>query len=67
MKNFAGINFHGEALSKDFTGIKKGEILKFVRRNIHFYCTVIKVRHLTCVKIAKKEFQKTDLPLFFLS
>ena len=26
MKNFAGINFHGEPLSKDFTGIKKARI-----------------------------------------
>ena len=34
MKNFAGINFRGEPLSKDFTGIKKGEKSKFVRRNI---------------------------------
>ena len=27
MKTFAGINFRGEPLSKDFTGIKKGENL----------------------------------------
>ena len=27
MKHFAGINFRGEPLSKDFTGIKKDEIL----------------------------------------
>ena len=27
MKIFAGINFRGEPLSKDFTGIKKGENL----------------------------------------
>ena len=27
MKNFAGINFSGEPVSKDFPGIKKGEIL----------------------------------------
>ena len=27
MKNFAGINFCGEPLSKDFTGIKKSENL----------------------------------------
>ena len=27
MKNFAGVNFRGESLSKDFTGIKKGEKL----------------------------------------
>ena len=26
MKNFAGINFHGEPLSKDFTAIKKAKI-----------------------------------------
>ena len=48
--------FRGEPLSKDFPGIK-----------IRFYCTVIKVGHLTYVKIAKKEFQKTCFPLFFLS
>ena len=27
MKNFEGINFRGEPLSKDFTGIKNGENL----------------------------------------
>ena len=29
MKNFAEINFHGEPLSKDFMGIKKGENLNW--------------------------------------
>ena len=53
--------------SKRFPGNKKSRNSKFVRRNIRFYCTVIKVGHLTCVKIVKKEFQKTCFPLFFLS
>ena len=57
MKNFAVINFRGEPLSKDFTGIKKGE-----NRNLReetfvlLYC--VKVGHLTCVKITKKEIFK---------
>ena len=64
--------FRGNKLSrwttfKRFPGNKKRRKSKFVRRNISFYCTVIKVGHLTCVKIAKKEFQKTCFPLFFLS
>ena len=64
--------FRGNKLSrwttfKRFPGNKKRRKSKFERRNIRFYCTVIKVGHLTCVKIAKKEFQKTCFPLFFLS
>ena len=64
--------FRGNKLSrwttfKRFPGNKKRRKSKFVRSNIRFYCTVIKVGHLTYVKIAKKEFQKTCFPLFFLS
>ena len=64
--------FRGNKLSrwttfKRFPGNKKRPKSKFMRRNIRFYCTVIQVGHLTCVKIAKKEFQKTCFPLFFLS
>ena len=36
MKNFAGINFRGEPLSKDFPGIKKGENLNLSEETFVF-------------------------------
>ena len=72
-RNFRGSEkFRGNKLSrwttfKRFPGNKKRRKSKFMRRNIRFYCTVIKVGHLTCVKIAKKEFQKLVFHYSFLS
>ena len=57
MKNFAGINCHGEPLSKYFTAIKKGES-KFVRRNVCFYCTVLRWDTWPVLKSLKKRFSK---------
>ena len=70
MKIFAGINFRGEPLSKDFPGNKKGENLNLWEETFVFIVLWLRsdlCDHLTCVKIAKKEFQKTCFPLFFLS
>ena len=36
MKNFAGINFRGEPLSNNFTGIKKGENLNLLEETFVF-------------------------------
>ena len=56
MKHFAGINFRGEPLSKDFTEIKKGENLNSCEHSFFLYC--VKVGHLAFVKIAKKDCKK---------
>ena len=66
-EKFCGNKLSRWTTFKTFHRNKKKRKSKFLRRNIRFYCTVIKVGHLTCVKIAKKEFQKTCFPLFFVS
>ena len=58
MKNFAGINFRGWNTFKRFHGNKKRRKSKYVRRNIRFYCTVLRWDTWPVLKSLKKSFKK---------
>ena len=56
MKNFAGINFRGDPLSKEFTEIKKGENLNLRQETFVFIVLYLRWDTWPVIKSLKKRF-----------